>query len=69
MALLGLRDGRWKFVYETGSGRARLFDLERDPGERSDVSAREAARVSWYGRVVRGWSGAQKSYITRAAQP
>jgi len=67
LGLLGLRDGRWKFIYETGSGRVRLFDLERDPGERSDVSAREAARVSWYSRVVRGWSSAQKSYIARAA--
>ena len=67
LGLLGLRDGRWKFVYETGSGRARLFDLERDPREMSDVSARQAARTSWYGQVVRGWCNAQKSYIARAA--
>ena len=69
LGLLGLRDGRWKFVYEIGSGRARLFDLERDPREMSDVSAREAARASWYGQVVRGWCSAQKSYIARAAIP
>jgi glucan phosphoethanolaminetransferase (alkaline phosphatase superfamily) len=67
LGLLGLRDGRWKFSYEIGSERARLFDLERDPRERSDVSAREAARVSWYGQVVRGWSSAQKSYIAQAS--
>jgi lipoteichoic acid synthase len=69
LGLLGLRDGRWKFVYEIASGRTRLFDLERDPREMSDVSAREAARVSWYGQVVRGWCSAQKSYIARAAIP
>jgi Sulfatase len=69
LGLLGLRDGRWKFIYEIGSGRARLFDLERDPREMSDVSAREVARASWYGQVVRGWSSAQKSYIARAAIP
>jgi hypothetical protein len=69
LALLGLRDGRWKFIYEIGSGRAQLFDLEQDPGEMSDVSAREAARASWYGHVVRGWCNAQKSYIARAAVP
>ncbi len=69
LGLLGLRDGQWKFIYEIGSGRARLFDLEHDPGEMSDVSAREAARASWYGQVVRGWSSAQKSYIARAAIP
>jgi phosphoglycerol transferase MdoB-like AlkP superfamily enzyme len=67
LGLLGLRDGPWKFVYEIGSGRAKLFDLERDPRELSDVSAREAARVSWYGQVLLGWSGAQKSYIARSA--
>jgi len=69
LGLLGLRDGRWKFVYEIGSGRAQLFDLERDPREMSDVSAREAARASWYGQVVRGWCNAQKGYIARAAIP
>jgi glucan phosphoethanolaminetransferase (alkaline phosphatase superfamily) len=69
LGLLGLRDGHWKFVYEIGSGRAQLFDLERDPREMSDVSAREAARASWYGQVVRGWCNAQKSYIARAAVP
>jgi phosphoglycerol transferase MdoB-like AlkP superfamily enzyme len=69
LGLLGLRDGRWKFVYDVGSGRARLFDLVQDPRERSDVSSRELARVSWYGQVVRGWSSAQKNYIARALKP
>jgi hypothetical protein len=68
LGLLGLRDGPWKFVYEIGSDRAKLFDLERDPREVSDVSAREAARASWYGEVVRGWSSAQKSYLARSAR-
>ncbi len=66
LGLLGLRDGRWKFIYEIGSGRTKLFDLERDPRELSDVSGHEAARALWYGQVVRGWSSAQKSYIDRA---
>jgi arylsulfatase A-like enzyme len=69
LGLLGLRDGRWKFVYEVGSGRTQLFDLETDPREMSNVSARETTRVSWYVQVVRGWSRAQKDYIARAAIP
>src|SRR5580704_3968949 len=68
LGLLGLRDGPWKFVYEIDSGRANLFDLDRDPREASDVSKREAARARWYGQVVRGWSSAQKSYIARGAR-
>jgi hypothetical protein len=67
LGLLGLRDGPWKFVYEIESGRAKLFDLDRDPREMSDVSAREGTRASWYGEAVRGWSSAQKSYIARSA--
>jgi glucan phosphoethanolaminetransferase (alkaline phosphatase superfamily) len=69
LGLLGLRDGRWKFVYEIASGRTRLFDLERDPREMSDVSAGEVARASWYGQVVRGWCSAQKTFIAQAAIP
>jgi arylsulfatase A-like enzyme len=65
LGLLGLRDSRWKFVYDIGSGRASLFDLETDPQETADVSAREAARTSWYGDVVSGWSSTQKNYIAR----
>jgi len=68
LGLLGLRDGPWKFVYQIDSGRASLFDLDRDPRESSDVSAREAARARWYGQVVRGWSNAQKSYIGNVGQ-
>jgi phosphoglycerol transferase MdoB-like AlkP superfamily enzyme len=67
LGLLGLCDGPWKLVYEIGSGRAKLFNLHRDPQERSDVAAQEAARASWYGQVVRGWSSSQKSYIAGGA--
>jgi hypothetical protein len=67
LGLLGLRDGRWKFIYEIGSGKVRLFDLERDPRELSDLSDGQAARVLWYSQVVRGWCSAQKSDIARAA--
>jgi lipoteichoic acid synthase len=66
LGLLGLRDGPWKFVYEIGSGRTKLYDLDRDPREASDVSAGEAARTSWYGQVVRGWSAEQKNHLARA---
>ncbi len=65
LGLLGLRDGPWKFVYEIGSGRTKLYDLDRDPREVTDLTAREPARASWYGQVVRGWSNEQKSYIAR----
>jgi arylsulfatase A-like enzyme len=67
LGLLGLRDGPWKFVYELESGRAKLFDLERDPRETSDLSTHQALRASWYGEAVRGWCSAQKRYIAASA--
>ena len=35
-----VRRGRYKAVYEAVSGSFRLFDLEQDPGEQTDVAAR-----------------------------
>jgi len=67
LGLLGLRDGPWKFIYEVGSGRPTLFDLDRDPRELSDLSPREPARASWYAQVVRNWSSAQKKHLTQSA--
>jgi Sulfatase len=69
LGLLGLRDWRWKFIYEIGSGKMQLFDLAGDPRETSNLSTQEAARTSWYAQVVSGWSHAQKRYIARAAIP
>jgi hypothetical protein len=63
LGLLGLRDGPWKFIWEIESGRAKLFRLDRDPREKSDLSAIEPARTSWYTQVVRGWSTEQRSFF------
>src|SRR5258706_1726730 len=57
LSLLGLRDGPWKFIYEVESGRGKLFYLPRDPGERSDVSSSQLARVTRYAMTLKGWSG------------
>lgn len=63
LGLLGLRDGHWKFEYEIGADRSRLFDLRRDPRELKDLSIAEKERVLWYGSVVRGWMGAQETLL------
>jgi arylsulfatase A-like enzyme len=63
LGLVGLRDGNWKFVYELESGRAKLFDLARDPGEMDDVSIAQRPRVEKYKATLLGWSAAQKAYV------
>ena len=60
LGLLGLRDGPWKLIYETNSGRVRLYNLESDPQEHTDAAAAEPARVRWYESIVRDWSRSQQ---------
>jgi arylsulfatase A-like enzyme len=64
LGLLGLRDGEYKYIYELESGRSRLFHLGLDPKERTDISGTNAERAEWYHQTVRGWSSAQKRYVT-----
>jgi glucan phosphoethanolaminetransferase (alkaline phosphatase superfamily) len=54
--LLGLRDGRFKMIYEVDSRRAKLYDLVEDAGEQRDVAQRDPDRAAWYVRNLRAWS-------------
>ena len=63
LGLVGLRDGPWKFVHELESTRDKLFNLERDPLERTDVAGDHQERVGWYRRNLLEWSGAQKGRL------
>jgi hypothetical protein len=66
LPLAGLVDGRWKAVHDLSTGRTRLFDLEKDPGETYEVSAPQ--RAEWYGRTLQDWSAAQKNYVLMKAR-
>ena len=44
----GLRDGRWKLIVDEESGRAQLYDLETDPGERVDLAGARPDVVDRY---------------------
>ena len=63
LGLLGLRDGRYKYIYDLGSGRSRMFDLVSDPRETRDVSLGHHQVVEWYKTRVQSWAAAQKSYL------
>jgi arylsulfatase A-like enzyme len=66
LGLLGLRDGRFKMIYELGSGRARLYDVERDPREMTDLSRQHVERTAWYARDLTRWSAAQEHRLAAA---
>ena len=61
---LGLRQGPWKLIHEQESGRSRLYDLRRDPGERQDLSAVEPARAARYREHLQGFFARQRALLT-----
>jgi hypothetical protein len=61
--MVGLRDGPMKFISELDSGRAKLFDVVRDPDERRNIAGLHVTQVGEYERTLRGWSAAQKQRL------
>lgn len=55
-AIVGLRDGSRKYIYEMDSGRSRLFDLGLDPRERTNLADGFPEQTAWYQRNLRRWS-------------
>ena len=68
LGLLGLRDGPRKFIFEPDSGRSKLFDVERNPGETRDLSPYFGREARWYAADLEAWSAAQKRELSAAAR-
>jgi hypothetical protein len=62
---LGLRDGCWKYLFEIGSKRSRLFDVCADPGEMLDRASSHADRVAAYRDRLERWSVTRRDALTR----
>jgi len=58
--LLGVRSGRWKYVYDARLGREELFDLEQDPDELRDVSRAEPQRAAELRRRLAAWLATER---------
>jgi arylsulfatase A-like enzyme len=65
LAFAGLRDGRWKMIYELDSGKSSLFDLESDPAEQADVMGDHPEPMGAYRDHLVRWCAAQKHRIVR----
>ena len=44
----GVRDERWKVIVDEESGRAQLYDVEADPGEKRDLAGERPGIVERY---------------------
>jgi hypothetical protein len=65
MGLLGLRDGRWKCIYEVESSQIWLYDLERDPAERRSIVDEFPEHAEAYRDHLQRWAAAQKYRVTQ----
>jgi arylsulfatase A-like enzyme len=63
LGLIGLRDGRWKYIHDIDSGRSRLFDLDADPAELANLADSKPDRAGGYKRELVGWARAQRGLI------
>ena len=61
---VGLRHGPWKFIDESETGRAQLFDVVRDPEEQTDLSSLHPELVGRYRAHLRAWFYRQRLLIT-----
>ncbi|WP_177325928.1 sulfatase [Nannocystis exedens] len=61
--LLGLRTGSWKCIVEAESGRVRLFDLSRDPGERRDLSRELPERAQACREDLLDWAARSRAAV------
>ena len=65
--LLGIREERWKYIFEASSGNESLFDLAADPGEQRNVLAAEPARVRRLRQRLAAWIAFEEQFLAAPA--
>jgi len=54
---LGIRDGRYKFIYDKDKGTDELFDLHVDRAERRNLASSRPEMVRRYRELANAWEG------------
>jgi hypothetical protein len=65
LRLVGLREERWKFIYEFESDRCSLFNLQDDPREAINLSSLFPERTHSYKTRTQAWIATQKEAVLR----
>jgi phosphoglycerol transferase MdoB-like AlkP superfamily enzyme len=68
LALLGLREADWKFIYELEGGRSRLYNLSIDPSESKNLAGLYVDRSNQYAKRVQQWASAQRGVFSSRQQ-
>jgi hypothetical protein len=65
LGLIGLRDGKWKFIYEIDGARSKLFDLNSDPAETKNLADVEKEKTETYRHRLLNWTAAQRDLVLK----
>ena len=65
--MLGVREERWKYIFNVREGRQELFDLIADPDEQMNVSARHPDICVRLRRHLAAWTEANRRQYLRDA--
>ncbi len=68
-AVLGLRQGRWKYHYWVEQGQEELYDVLRDPAEQHDLASRHPALCERFRRRISAWVRYQQRFLDRHTRP
>jgi len=49
------RDAGYKFIYDTRTGDEELYDVTRDPGEKTNLVASDPLRAAWSRQALHHW--------------
>ena len=60
---LGIREDRWKYVFEVTRDRESLFDLAADPHEQVNLRAAEPPRAARLRQRLAGWIAFEEDFV------
>lgn len=64
-----IRDGRWEYVFATRNGSAELYDLQADPGEKTDQLSAHPFIGTYFQRHLQHWVAQQKVKARAISSP
>ena len=66
--LTGLRDGRWKYIFDLRYGKEELYDLEKDPREQENLAEKEKVIAERYRNYLSKLHAYQRKYFEKILQ-
>jgi arylsulfatase A-like enzyme len=63
--MLGVREGRWKYIFNVREGSHELFDLQTDPDEQTNVAAAHPDICARLRRHLAAWTDANRRQYLR----